>query len=471
MLFSDDEINDLKYYNNIAIKINKYFIIYNDDSNFKEWFDDLIDGAEHFFKVLKSSIFFLSEVEVGGDEYEVVKALLSICSNRLESNIELIKGVELDYKGCVENFLIILSEFIEEFKKWQIGLAQVLNRKLPLVFDNLEFKSLALYLSHAVSVVKKLPLTLNDTMIERFAILESKFNDLSGLLKDINSFYESKSLEFLNKQRDELEGKVKATLGIFKSTILSVQGQYEFDVNTKFLKLKDDLGASEREMENIFGDLKLYKSIISENTENEISKHYSLKAEKEKRTYWTATSITASIIIASLGSAWFGLHDYYQNYVSFGSCYADSFYMDDNYKKCVEGLNQIRESTQKFALNYLVMRLIFSVLLFLTVIYTSRIAIRAYSHWRHSESMHLKLASLRPFINQLETKERDQIHKDLVPDYFGKDAGLVDSTNEKFKDLPANVSAVAMKAIEQISGSGSNSSTEKNNKKPESETG
>ncbi len=111
------------------------------------------------------------------------------------------------------------------------------------------------------------------------------------------------------------------------------------------------------------------------------------------------------------------------------------------------------------------MRLIFSILLFLTVIYTSRIAIRAYSHWRHSENMHLKLASLRPFINQLQEEERNQIYKELVPDYFGKDAGLVDTANEKFKDLPANVSAVAIKAIEQISGGSSSGKAENNSKK------
>ncbi|MFW2014659.1 hypothetical protein [Acinetobacter bereziniae] len=65
--------------------------------------------------------------------------------------------------------------------------------------------------------------------------------------------------------------------------------------------------------------------------------------------------------------------------------------------------------------------------------------------------MMLKLATLRPFINQLNETERNQIHKDLVPDYFGKDAGMVDSMNEKFKDIPSNVSAIAIKAIEQIS--------------------
>ena len=113
------------------------------------------------------------------------------------------------------------------------------------------------------------------------------------------------------------------------------------------------------------------------------------------------------------------------------------------------------------------MRLVISILLFLSLIYTSRIAYRSYIHWRHSENMHLKLASLRPFINHLNEEERSKIHKDLIPDYFGKDAGVIDnSISEKFNDLPANISAIAIKAIEQISAGGNNlNKTESSSKK------
>ncbi|MDC4685463.1 hypothetical protein NQ809_17140, partial [Acinetobacter baumannii] len=133
-------------------------------------------------------------------------------------------------------------------------------------------------------------------------------------------------------------------------------------------------------------------------------------------------------------------------------------------------IEKIFQAQQNNALTYLVLRLALSILLFSTIIYTSRVAYRAYIHMRHSENMRLKLATLRPFINQLEEEERNQVHKDLVPDYFGKDAGLVDSQGERFKDLPTNISAVAMKAIEQISGSSNSSGTEKNGKKPEGGT-
>lgn len=71
--------------------------------------------------------------------------------------------------------------------------------------------------------------------------------------------------------------------------------------------------------------------------------------------------------------------------------------------------------------------------------------------------MKLKLSSLRPFINQLEPDDRKQIHKDLVPDYFGKDAGMIDVAGEKFKDFPTNVSAVVMKAMDHANDALGNS--------------
>ncbi|AZC09121.1 hypothetical protein DKE47_002890 [Acinetobacter nosocomialis] len=162
------------------------------------------------------------------------------------------------------------------------------------------------------------------------------------------------------------------------------------------------------------------------------------------------------LILSSLGLLAWGLIDYYHDYISTNVCLKD-----EAFNACVSRLEKVRDITKNIGITFFVMRFSFSLLLFLTVIYTSRIAIRAYSHWRHSENMHLKLSSLEPFITELPKEVRHEIHRELIPDYFGKDAGLVETTNEKFKDLPANVSAVAMKAIEQISGSGSNSSTEK----------
>lgn len=285
---------------------------------------------------------------------------------------------------------------------------------------------------------------------------------------DVNISFEVQ--KHLTDMSDKYNESAKVVIEDFEGYIESFKKDKIPSITTEVEALNTQINEARAKLVGLVGSLNQYESIISENTENEISKHYAKKAKREKRAYWWATAISIAIILISLFSAWCGLNDYYHSFVIVDLSTENCKNFKD-LKVCAENIKLTREATEKFGLIYLIMRLIFSFFLFLTVIYTSRIAIRAYSHWRHSENMHLKLASLRPFINDLDPTDIEQIHKDLVPDYFGKDAGLVDTANEKFKDLPANVSAVAMKAIEQISGSGSNSSTEKNNKKPESETG
>ncbi|MDH2573359.1 hypothetical protein QDT71_01680 [Acinetobacter baumannii] len=206
--------------------------------------------------------------------------------------------------------------------------------------------------------------------------------------------------------------------------------------------------------------------MVNAKGEQEVTNYYKNKADWERFTYWFMTTLTFIIIGGAICLATLSLNDYKTK---------TSINIDEWSQKLknqpIEKIEKIYELQQKNALIYLILRLVISIFLFSSIIYTSRIAYRAYIHMRHSENMRLKLATLRPFINHLDSNDKKQIHKDLIPDYFGKDAGLVDTANEKFKDLPANVSAVAMKAIEQISGSGSNSSTEKNGKKSDDETG
>jgi hypothetical protein len=469
MLFKELEVDSFKYFKNTAEILNRYFVLNTQNFEFNNELMSLIVKNDAFFNLLKETIILLDTVEINGEEYEGFKGILSNFNYRLENNLKLLYSIPEDYQGCVRNFISILFEFIENFRKWQFGVARVANKPVSPILDHIEFHDLSISLSKAVGTIHKISQLPNENINERFAILENKYNELNELVNNINSFYEIKSLDFLDEQKQFLRDKFKIEAVSFRNEVNMIRNHYEFDINIKLLKLKDDLETAEKESENLFGDLKLYKSIVSDSTENEISKYYSAKAKKEKNTYWWSTGISITIIIVSLITAWFGLSDYYHTFVSLDLSPEQCKKFPD-IKSCAESIKLSREISEKFGLIYLIMRLIFSVLLFLTVIYTSRIAIRAYSHWRHSESMHLKLASLRPFINQLQEDERNQIHKDLVPDYFGKDAGMVDSTNEKFKDLPANVSAVAMKAIEQISGSGSNSSTEKNGKKSEGGT-
>ncbi|MFW6745568.1 hypothetical protein ACODTT_15780, partial [Acinetobacter pittii] len=304
-----------------------------------------------------------------------------------------------------------------------------------------------------------------DQINSKLIFLENKVNELENK-SNINSNLFNKTMsDFFTEQKLLFDKSIIDTINSFRQGLDSIYSEYTNELVLKVSNLKFSVDNSKNEVDNLDKAIESYKSAVSTKIQNEISKHYQKKATMEMRTYWGATTFSIILILGSLGLLAWGLSDYYHDYISTSTCLNN-----ENFKSCVARLETIRDITKNIGISFFVMRFVFSLLLFLTVIYTSRIASRAYSHWRHSENMHLKLSSLEPFITELPKEVRHEIHRDLIPDYFGKDAGLVDTANEKFKDLPANVSAVAMKAIEQISGNGNSSSTEKNGKKSDGGT-
>lgn len=260
-------------------------------------------------------------------------------------------------------------------------------------------------------------------------------------LKETTEKAIKESSDYLEQLYEITNKKTSDILAKLQQEISDLQASTKQNIGEKIEQIKTDLANSETELTGLVGDLEKYQRLINYKSEEEVTKHYSEKATSEMRTYWVATIISILIIMGSLYLAWSGLDGYYKIYVA-----------ETNLEK-LKALAQ----TAEYAKIYLAFRLVLSFLLFSTVIYTSRIAYRAYIHWRHSESMMLKLSSLRPFINQLELDDRKQIHKDLVPDYFGKDAGMIDVAGEKFKDFPTNVSAVVMKAMDHANGALGNS--------------
>ncbi|MEQ5223319.1 hypothetical protein ABN242_14935 [Providencia alcalifaciens] len=256
--------------------------------------------------------------------------------------------------------------------------------------------------------------------------LEEKFNEILSIGKIK-----------IDKTQENLEEKASEILLSLQKETSDLKAEAKVSMTGQLDSVKNEYTKIFKEMKMLFSDIELYKGIISDETKNEVSKHYAEKSKREMYAYWIMTLISIIIIGGALISAWTGLSDYYNNYVNISN--------DVN-------LDTLRK-TAEYAKIYLIFRLVLSVLLFLTVLYTSKIAYRSYVHWRHSESMKLKLSSLSPFINQLDPHVRKQIHKELVPDYFGKDAGVIDvATKEKFKDFPTNVSSIVMKAMDNANG-------------------
>lgn len=473
MLFSEEEILKIIHLKEIARIFNNledsFFI-----SNIKNI--ELSELDESKKKDLDST----TKVNINY-VFSVIKDLINRLDKEL-NNKEYIESLNFVLFRVITRFKVDLLDFEASFNAKAFGDNDAFNRLMDIILEFLKriFPSLLfIYLGendfrYFIQLFGRFLRNdeglLNnnynkDSLHERLVVVEAKINHLSESSAINKEKFQEVLNELLSKNRLAFDKSIAENINIFREELNKIQSHYSEELSLKVANLKNSVDHSHEEVLNLDQAIESFKSTVSTKIQNEISKHYQKKAKMEMLTYWGATGFSILLILSSLGLLAWGLVDYYHDYISTNVCLKD-----EAFNACVTRLEKVRDITKNIGITFFIMRFSFSLLLFLTVIYTSRIAIRAYSHWRHSENMHLKLSSLDPFITELPKDVRHEIHRELIPDYFGKDAGLVDTANEKFKDLPANVSAVAIKAIEQISGSGSNSSTEKNGKKSEGGT-
>ncbi|EPJ5651981.1 hypothetical protein LLI86_002673, partial [Acinetobacter baumannii] len=291
--------------------------------------------------------------------------------------------------------------------------------------------------------------------------LEDRVFLLNAKLRFSDDKIEKAIESFLKKKKDEFVKEAEGLIDNLKGDISNYNYVLQNDLSIEIDKLKNDINTKVDVLNELGISLHSYQNALAVSTEKEFSKFYIKKAKEEKTIYYVMSGVSILIIVLSIVLAWCSLETYYQNYVN-----------PIGLKETLKGLTNIQvEWAQKTAFLYMSLRLVMSILLFLTVIYTSRLAYRSYLHWRHSENTHLKVSTLRPFIGDLPDADKLQIKKDLVPDFFGKEAGNIDCNNESFKDLPTNVSALAAKAIEQVGNNiNTKSNTGKNGNKPEDKT-
>lgn len=459
MLFTDEEINRLALFPNIAKIVNTlYEIAQRAPLNVTSINNHDFTNIE-FFNNFKSFVFEF-------DSFLIRRNPNLKYSKRIIGQFELSLKKDNFIAGINDNaiffkFVVKLKVFIDaifDFIKVDIKDFDILLNNEP-------------NLSYFYSLLNKV-MTFNNLSSDniyfedKIKVLEDRVNGFLKNYEEQNELLRKESKLIFRQECEIMFRETTKSYEEFRTKISDLQNRYTSSLEVDLNNLSLSVENANRDFEATYKDYEILKKLVNAKGEQNITDHYDKKANQEKKIYWSATITTIAIIILSISLAMCGLSEYNEK-----TNIPTSTLIEKYKDQSAEKIEKIYAIAQKNALIYLVLRLIISLLIFSSIIYTSRVAYRAYVHMRHSENMMLKLATLRPFINQLEEEDRNQIHKDLIPDYFGKDAGMVDSTNEKFKDLPANVSAVAMKAIEQISGSGSNSSTEKNNKKPESETG
>lgn len=521
MIFTEIEIAHYQYFSRVAADLNSYSSYFSDNNLLISVLDHYSLNMTDYLSQLKAIIVELdrSLPEKKDEIDDVLSIIIKDFTKKINENLI---NASLDINSALKfiiNFVSIVESFLDQIFSWNnhsaLGgkndkinnivssdLFKELIHASKEIISNLknnsdydandkstllykDFKSLPNY---EIKALKKFTEGLRQPdEANQILILEDRINSLIKNFKELNSNFEKQKDSNFDEQKRLFEERANEALIIYQNSLNELKNQYQDVLVPQVSDLKSKLLNNKTELDSLLGDVKLYQDKMTNKAVAEMSAHYFYKSKFERNSYFAITLLSAFIIIFSVISAYIGVNSYYNEYVSTKSCdSSESRTIKVNgtqkvmsFEECMKDLSVKREATQKYAFNYLIFRLSFSLLLFLAVIYASRIAMRAYNHWRQSENMYLKLNTLSPFIGSLDKSVRNDVHLSLVPDYFGKDAGMVENSKDNVKDLPTNISNIAIKAIEQAGStigsklgsdketknSDSESSTEKNKKK------
>ncbi|TEU26360.1 hypothetical protein E2R16_14845 [Acinetobacter seifertii] len=489
MLFNNDEKLNFNFLSILIDSLNSNYQII--EENFKSPDNETIDfdgnliNYERFKDNFRYVFIYVDEVlsgldskKLGENQLNIIKERIIYLNSALIENLSKNYDLAESYHAFSLTFLSNITSFLNDF----------LNQKD--VFKNV-FKDVIIEIKfigfvELLNNVMKHLIDRENNDKHRYSSFYKKINILMSKIEILEKISIFNEVEFKNKvndffQKNDLyfEQRVSEVLISYGNKINEIQNPYENDLKTRISDLKIIFDNHKGELDALLGDVKLYQDKMTNKAVGEMSAHYYEKSKFERNSYFAITLFSALIIIFSVISAYIGVNSYYNEYVSTKSCDSsksraikiNGAIKEISFEECMKDLSVKREATQKYAFNYLIFRLSFSLLLFLAVIYASRIAMRAYNHWRQSENMYLKLNTLSPFIGSLDKSVRNDVHLSLVPDYFGKDAGMVENSKDAVKDIPTNISNIAIKAIEQAGSTiGSKLGSDKDSKKSDSES-
>ncbi|GAM32248.1 hypothetical protein P23_2772 [Acinetobacter calcoaceticus] len=452
MIFSEENRNKFTYLKDYATLINEAYInlqpYYFDPS--KEKYHPFAESI--FYQIRDQFVILDHKISNFNITKGYLEVLIKEYSNSLNDIILNASSNEERIVNIFKNIYMFLKNFTDNNADRSFSLY------IPSLVNSEAFNRLVTDLKTAIYELDKNNIHNINDFQDKVIALEERILKLNADFKFGANKIDESINSFLKVQKDNFNNEAENILLDLKKNINNVKSTLDNDIVKDLDSLKERFNQEAQGLEELKKEALGYKEAISIKMEGEFSKFYIKKAKEEKSLYYIMTGVSFIVILSSLRLAWLSLKKYYKNYVD-----------PIGLKETIKGLSDKEiEWVQQTAFLYLSLRLIISILLFLTVIYTGRIAYRSYLHWRHSENTYLKLSSLRPFISDLPSDIKIQIRRDLVPDFFGKDAGNIDDTSGNFKDLPTNVSALAVKAIEQVGNNLSGkSNTEKNDKKAE----
>jgi hypothetical protein len=481
MLFSNVEVESLKFFNEIALVLGGYEIKFKNDSILINLQKHYSINVNHNLSLLKKVILTIEKLmHVTNPSYKEISGYIHKFEEMLKNNLININKMVIDYTHFLRSFFENIIWFLEKVRDWQEEYKLFDNAEVGALLKNPFYVELYGNLIIVVDNIVSKPIrdNVNDELSNKFVILEDRLNSLSNSFTIFSDDYNKNKNENFERQKILFKERADEAFFSYQSSLNDLKKQYQAEIEPQVGELESKLRDNRFELEALLGDVKLYQDKMTNKAVSEMSAHYYEKSKFERNSYFAITLISAIIIIFSVWSAYKGVNSYYDEYVSTKSCFDSTSRIvkingairEMSFEECMKDLTVKRDATQKYAFNYLIFRLSFSLLLFLAVIYVSRIAMRAYNHWRQSENMYLKLNTLSPFIGSLDKPIRNDVHLSLVPDYFGKDAGNVENSQGAVKDIPTNISNIAMKAIEQAGNTiGSKLGVDKGTKEAETE--
>ncbi|KXO85691.1 hypothetical protein AYK86_16345, partial [Acinetobacter venetianus] len=264
-------------------------------------------------------------------------------------------------------------------------------------------------------------------------------DDLEGLHKDVLEINKNLNLNY-NKMR-EVEKNINEFKSIYDAQVLKFRNELDFRINEieNIVRIKSndklniflkEIDSSTILMKSEFDEIKnttkKFSEFMSDETSTKLTNDFKSKAETEMIAYYGFTALSFVIIFVAILISWNTLHTFADAHIGDGKNY------------------------NNLDLIYLSIRLIFSLIVFLSVTYTSKLASKSYTYWKKNEGIFLRLTALKSFIADMSETKKEEIHEKLVDVYFGKD-DQDNNLNSKLKDLPNNITQLLGKVVEQSS--------------------
>ncbi|WP_278397370.1 coiled-coil domain-containing protein [Acinetobacter venetianus] len=326
--------------------------------------------------------------------------------NRLRLDfLKFYREIKSKYKSSSEGMLKIENDFY--------NYANEKKNEIEVNFISFENK--------IKSLVSKYNVTnddLND-LNKSYLDVSEKVKGIYSQLTDINSNI-FKLNEELNKRISEFDAELKSRADRVQSKI----HENTISLLKDFTKELDETEVLiTQEVNSIKKTSRSFKDFISDETAIKLTDDYKSKANFEMRSYYLFN-------ILSFGIIGFAIYFSYSSLSDFATKHTGDYKALD--------------------LAYLGIRLIFSILIFSTIAFTSKLASKSYIYWKKNEGVFLRLTALKSFIADMSEAKKEEIHEKLVDVYFGKDE-QEQNLNQKLKDLPNNITQLLGKVVDQTS--------------------